>query len=207
MAQGWRKEGGGLCDEELAAALAADLPGSFERLVRAYQGRLYAFALGWVRDPRDAEEIAQDAFVRAYRALAGYPAERVRALALRPWLYRIALNVAHNRRRRRRAPMVSLDRPGDGAAPEPAEDARRLPEAQVELAEQGDELGALVAALPARYRGAVILRHVAGLGYNEAAAVLDQPVGTVKANVHRGTRLLRAALAARRDLYETQGAR
>lgn len=197
-----------MCDEELAAALAADLPGSFERLVLAHQGRLYGFALGWTHDPRDAEEIAQDAFVRAYRALAGYPAARVRALALRPWLYRIALNVAHNRRRGKRPRLVSLDRQGDGAGPEPAEDARRLPEARVELAEQGDELGALVAALPARYRAAVILRHVEGLGYAEVAAVLDQPIGTVKAHVHRGTRLLRAALAARRhDLYDVYGAR
>jgi RNA polymerase sigma-70 factor (ECF subfamily) len=66
------------------AALAADLEGSFERLVLAYQDRLYAFALRLSGSPQDAEEVVQYAFVRAYRAAARYPAERVGDLALRP---------------------------------------------------------------------------------------------------------------------------
>ncbi len=61
---------------------------------------------------------------------------------------------------------------------------------------EGDaELGALVTALPTRYRAAVVLRHVEGLSYDEAATALGQPVGTVKSNVHRGLRLLREAMA------------
>ena len=88
-------EGGPMAHEgSLETDLARDLDGSFERLVLAYQDRLYAFALRFCGNREDAEEVAQDAFVRAYRALKTYPADRVRALALRAWLYRIALNVA-----------------------------------------------------------------------------------------------------------------
>ncbi|MDP9372670.1 MAG: RNA polymerase sigma factor [Chloroflexota bacterium] len=185
---------------ELATGLAADLDGCFDRLVIAYQDRLYRFALRLTGSPRDAEEIAQDAFVRAYRALSAYPPERVRTLALKPWLYQITLNIWRNRTRGKRLHLVPLDVPGDGAAPgclaELEDDERARPEAAAERAERGDELGALVAALPARYRAAVVLRHVEGLSYDELAAVLDQPVGTVKANVHRGIRLLRKALNA-----------
>src|SRR5262252_8133347 len=91
-----------MTDGPLEAALAADLDGPFERLVPEYQDRLFGFALRLTRSREDAEEIAQDAFVRAYRAMKSYPAERVRSLALRAWLYRITLNVARNHRRRRR---------------------------------------------------------------------------------------------------------
>ena len=92
--------------------LARDLEGSFERMVRDYQDRLYSFAHRLTGNPEDAEEIAQDAFVRAYRALKTYPAERVRALQLKAWLYRITLNLARNRFRgkqgRRRADIATL---------------------------------------------------------------------------------------------------
>ena len=78
-------------DEELRSRIADDLDGSFEGLVRAYQDRLFSFALRVTGNREDAEEVAQDAFVRAYRALATYPAERIRALALRAWLYQVTL--------------------------------------------------------------------------------------------------------------------
>ena len=186
--------------QALADDLATDLDGTFERLVLAYQGRIFAFALRFCGDHRDAEEIAQDAFVRAYRALQGYDAGRIRELALRPWLYRIALNVARNRARGRRPSMVPLQVDGDEGettmAP-PLADAEELrPEATAERAETGATLATLVTNLPARYRAAVVLRHVEGLPYPEVAAVLDQPLGTVKANVHRGTKVLRAAWLA-----------
>jgi RNA polymerase sigma-70 factor, ECF subfamily len=186
-------------EHDLPARLAADLDGAFEAVVLTYQDRLFGFALRLTGSRPDAEEIAQDAFVRAYRALADYPPERVRVLALRPWLYRIALNVTRNRARGVRPRLVPLDgerEDGEPAAVEPAEDERRGPEATAERKEQGAELAALVAALPERYRAAVVLRHVAGLSYAEAADALGQPVGTVKANVHRGVRRLRAALVA-----------
>ena len=177
-------------DDELAAALADDLDGSFERLVLTYQDRLYAFALYLCGSPRDAEETVQDTFVRTYRALSGYPAERVRDLQPRAWLFQIAKNVVRNRVRGRHLQLLPLD----GTHAEPEDDELERPETVLERAEQRDELGTLVTRLPDRYRAAVILRHIEGLSYDEVAAVLDQPVGTVKSNVHRGVRLLRAAL-------------
>ncbi|HEY8601393.1 MAG TPA: sigma-70 family RNA polymerase sigma factor [Thermomicrobiales bacterium] len=182
--------------DPLLTALAADLDGTFEGLVTAYQGRLYGFALRFCGDRRDAEEIAQDAFIRAYRALHGYDAARIRELALRPWLYQITINVARNHARKRRPHITPLDaEPGHDEATNQilADDRSQRPEAIVERAETGALLASLVTDLPARYRAAVILRHIAGLPYPEVAATLDQPLGTVKANIHRGVQLLRMA--------------
>jgi RNA polymerase sigma-70 factor (ECF subfamily) len=177
--------------DELVGMLADDLDGSFERLVLAFQDRLYGFALRLLRDPHDAEEVAQDTFVRAYRALGDYQAERIRSLALRPWLYRIALNVVRNRVRGRHLVLVPLDGADGRGAAEPVDRVQPSPDEHTLRAEQADELGAQVAALPRRYREAVVLRHVEGFGYAEIAELLGQPVGTAKANVHRGIRLLR----------------
>ena len=97
---------------DLPARLSADLDGTYRQVMEQYQDRLYAFALRFAGNAEDAEEIVQDAFVRAYRALAGYPAARIAALALRPWLYQITLNAGRNRLRKRRLNVVSLDGAG-----------------------------------------------------------------------------------------------
>jgi RNA polymerase sigma-70 factor, ECF subfamily len=184
-------------DQDLPAALAADVDNSFEQLVLAFRNRLYAFALRLTGSSEDAEEIAQDAFIRAYRALTKYPTERVRTLALRPWLYQITLNIFRNRMRNRPLQLVSLDQGSEEGDLE-LEDAKEpRPEAALERAELKRSLETLVAALPERYRLAVVLRHIQGLGYGEMAGILKQPIGTIKANVHRGTRMLREALDER----------
>src|SRR5262245_24210117 len=79
-------------DVALAKRLARDLDGAFEALVIAHQDRLFTVARRLLGNAHDAEEVAQDAFVRAFRALEGYPAERIRELRLRPWLAAIVLN-------------------------------------------------------------------------------------------------------------------
>jgi RNA polymerase sigma-70 factor (ECF subfamily) len=180
-------------DDDLRQGLARDVDAAFEPLVRAYQDRLYLFALRYCACPPDAEEIVQDAFVRAYRALAAYPREQRATLQVKAWLFQITLNVARNRARRARPRTVPLDGADDDGVLrlDPADDPRNGPEPLVEAAERGRELGALIAALPERYRAPVILRHVNELSYDEVAALLGQPVGTVKSNVHRGVRLLR----------------
>ncbi|HXH13471.1 MAG TPA: sigma-70 family RNA polymerase sigma factor [Alphaproteobacteria bacterium] len=187
-------------EQDLPAALAADLDGNFEQLVLTYQDRLYGFALRLAGNPQDAEEVAQDSFVRAYQALATYSGERRRTLALRPWLYQIALNVFRNRVRGRHLQLVPLDQDDEGGTWEHAADPAPHPDAVLEQAELKETLDALVASLPERYRLAVILRHVQGLGYREMAAVLKQPLGTVKANVHRGLQHLRQALDAQQHI-------
>lgn len=190
-------------DDSLAAHLASDLDRSFEALVRAHQDRLYTIAHRFLGDAHDAEDVTQEAFVRSYRALAGYPADQVRALRLRPWLATIVLNLCRNRVTRRRAPdPVSLDAPSaNGTLPhEPAADPAGLPAAIVDRREARRHWAELVAALPPVYRGPVILRHVDGLSYPEVAQALERPEGTVKAQVHRGLALLRTAYEAAQRL-------
>jgi RNA polymerase sigma factor (sigma-70 family) len=100
----------------------------FERMVEAHQHRIYGFALNLSGNPADAEEIAQDAFVRAHRALGGYDADRVRELKVSAWLHRIALNVFRNRVRRRMRETVPLDSVAEphanGLGPEELHDLR-----------------------------------------------------------------------------------
>jgi RNA polymerase sigma-70 factor (ECF subfamily) len=188
-------------DAALAAALAEDLDGSFERAVRHFQDRLFTFALRLTGSREDAEEVAQDAFVRAYRALQRYPAERVRAMALKAWLYQITLNVARNRLRRKRRPTVSLD-DGDGrgahVAREAHDDPGNRPDARFEVKRQRADIASLVAKLPERYRSPLILRYVEGLKLEEVATILKQPVGTTKSNVHRAINALREAMSESR---------
>lgn len=193
-----------VAEDELYIMLNGDLDSSFEQLVLTYQHRLYGFTLRLSGNPQDAEEIAQDAFVRAYRALPGYSAEQRRTLAIRPWLYQIALNVYRNRVRRHTLRQIPLD-PSDeddrtSLAYQIESDRRDRPEIAAEAGEDRHELAALLTALPEHLRVAVILRHVEGMGYDEIATLLAQPVGTVKAHVHRGTQRVREALVATRLL-------
>ncbi len=172
-------------DAELTSELARDLAGGFEAMVRAYQHRLYAFALGMSGEPADAEEIAQDTFVRAHTALRRYPADRVRALRLNAWLHQIALNAVRNRVRRRSLRVVPVEPETPVADPAPGPEAQALSRAALR------ELANLVSGLPEQQRAAVVLRCMQGMTYAEVAAQLGQPEGTVKSNVHRGLQALR----------------
>jgi RNA polymerase sigma-70 factor, ECF subfamily len=163
----------------------------FERLVREHQDRIFALGLALTGNRHDAEDVAQDTFIRAYRAMATYSPERVRDLKQKAWLHRIAVNVVRNRVRGVRPRMVELNGSEPDIATGPEEDVLRKAEI--------DELAARVACLPAKYREAVVLRHVQDLSYAEVAETLGQPVGTVKANVHRGLKILRGENHGDRD--------
>jgi RNA polymerase sigma-70 factor (ECF subfamily) len=155
----------------------------FERIVLDNQDRIFALGLALTGNRHDAEEVAQDTFLRAYRALVAYPPERIRDLKQKAWLHQIALNVFRNRVRGTRPRLVELNGSEPDHAAGPEEDVMRRAEV--------DELAERVACLPPRYREAVVLRHVQDLSYAEIAEALEQPVGTVKANVHRGLKILR----------------
>ena len=147
-------------------------------------------------DPAEAEDVAQDTFVRAYRALGGYAAGADPRAAPRP----VAGDDRRQRRaqpdRRRRAdrdaaaPLTfldELDAAAIAAGPAPRPRPRRPG------ARPSATAGRPLLALPERYRVPIVLRHVDGLVYDEIAVALDRPEGTVKAQVHRGLALLRAA--------------
>ena len=199
-------------ERALLADLARDLDGSFEALVLAHQDRLYSIALRFIGDAQEAEEAAQDALVRAYRALAGYDAPRIRTMQLRPWLATIVLNLSRNRVTRRRGSppgtlSFDLERPG-ATLPEPVADPAASPASVLDRRESERRWARLVAELPPVYRAPVVLRHVDGLSYPEVATVLGRPEGTVKAQVHRGLALLRTAFEAaeRREHEEVMSA-
>lgn len=179
-------------DAALLEDLARDLDGSFETLVRAHVDRCYAIALRVLGNAHDAEEVAQDALVRAYRALEGYPPDRIRELRLRPWLATIVVNLCRNRHRRKVPASTPLDPLVDRGQEPHAEGADDPAGSAIRTAEL-ERLAALLAGLPDRYRIPVVLRHVDDLSYAELAEVLDRPEGTVKAQVSRGLALLRAA--------------
>src|SRR5687768_5854433 len=189
-------------DDALALGLATDLDGTFETVVLEHQDRLYSLALRSVGDPGEAEELVQDAFVRAYRALVGYEPERRRALAIRPWLSTIVLNLCRNRARRARPVLVDLavldGRNGYAGAGPDRSDARGAgdgsPESSALRREDAETWARRVRALPARYREPVLLRYVDDLAYAEISIALDIPEGTLRAQVHRGLALLRSAL-------------
>jgi RNA polymerase sigma-70 factor (ECF subfamily) len=167
------------------AALAADLDVAFEELVLTFQDGLYRFAVGLSGDFSWAEEIVQDAFVRAYRALKTYDADRRLTLAVKPWLYRITLNVFRNSVRARRLELVSLE-----AASGRADDADG-PEQVALRAAEWEQLLEYLRRLPDLQRAAIVLRYVHDLSYTAIAEVLDEPLNTVKSQVHRGIAALR----------------
>ena len=180
--------------EALPAALAADRDAAFPHLVRALIDGVYSGALRLTGSRADAEDVTQEAFLRAYRALGDLPA------GADPGVAAAAVGVDH---RRQPVPQPGpLRGSGTRRRPCPAEaplaDPAPGPEAQA-LASAGSEaLAAHLARLPWAQRSAVVLRHVTGLSYAEVAAALGRPVGTVKADVHRGLQQLRTLLEEER---------
>lgn len=183
-------------DVALAARLSTDLDRAFPALVEAHAGRLYTIAQRFLGVPSDAEEVAQDALVRAHRALADYDHDRIRALRLRPWLATITINLARNRRRRHadRRPATSIE-PLVAFGLEPRQSPAKSPSVVAERREERRLLSEALLTLPPAARAAVVLRHVDGLSVAETAAALGRPEGTVKALVHRGLAQLRRHLA------------
>jgi RNA polymerase sigma-70 factor (ECF subfamily) len=178
-------------DRELSRALSENVDGNFERLVRVFQDRLYSFSLRLANNRADAEEIVQDGFVRAYRALKAYPPQRIELMDLSPWLYRIVLNVFRTRFRKAQCRPFSPGgvTPATGGAGEIASGPN--PQEMVEEAEGRKQLEKAVASLPERYRVPLVLRYIENIAYAGIKDILKQPEGTVKANVHRGVQLLR----------------
>jgi RNA polymerase sigma-70 factor (ECF subfamily) len=175
-------------DAAVLDGLADDLDVGYESFVRAHAGAVYSTALRLSGSPADADDLAQETFARAYRALKRFDTERTQALQARPWLLTITVNLWRNRlRRAARRPRETPMADGHDVA-----DPRPGPEAKAEDSEASRALAELLVRLPDHHRVPVVLRHVTGLSYAEIASVLDCPVGTAKSNVARGLDQLRA---------------
>ncbi|HEY0395578.1 MAG TPA: sigma-70 family RNA polymerase sigma factor [Candidatus Elarobacter sp.] len=180
-------------DAMLAGALAHDLDRAFEHLVIAYRVRIVSFVNRMLHDGARSEDVAQDVFVRAYRALQTYPPERRAALRLRSWLYAIAHNLVRNAVRDAPPPSESLEY-DDGEARAAVADTGPTPEELVLRTEAWGSVDAAIARLSPALRPAFVMRYVDELSYDEIALTLSQPVGTVKASAHRGLIAVRAHL-------------
>lgn len=182
-------------EEQLCLGLVVDLDAGFADVVRTHERLVYSVALRLTRRPPDAEDLAADAFLRAYRALCGYDAVRIRALRLRPWLLTILRNTARN------ATRDASRRPGPPPVFEPMDDVAAGPsvEEQVEQDHVQREWGELLSRLPDVQRTAVVLRHVERLPISEVAEILGCPDGTAKSHISRALRKLRALLAEHGD--------
>ena len=173
---------------------------AFDQLVSKYQRKLERLLSRYVRDAADVEDVAQEAFIKAYRALPGFRGDS----AFYTWLYRIGINTAKNYlvAQGRRAPTSTGF---DAEEAEGFDDAALLrdintPESLLMTKQIGETVNAAMAALPEELRRAIMLREIDGLSYEEIAATMDCPIGTVRSRIFRA----REAVAGRlRPLLDT----
>lgn len=177
--------------EQLTQRLANGDPNAPGDLVQRHYPELYRYALGMLRDRTAAQDAVQSSFENALTALGHYSEERIRTIALRPWLYRIVLNVVRNmvRRQKWEVPLAEVpERPRGGRpAASKAGDKKDVHEAWLDVV---DALG----HLPERQRTAVILRYLADMPYGEISEVTGWPEGTAKTLVRRGLGRLQVLL-------------
>ena len=174
--------------------------GAFDELVRRHQREIFAVALRMLGSRDEAEEVAQDAFVRAYRALGSFRREA----KLSTWLVSITMNLCRNRRRwwarRRQVIVASLDDPVDteeGGIGHEVADPAPTPAAMAQQREEREQLAAALQCLSDADRMVIVLRDVQGYAYEEIAQILDCRLGTVKSRINRARLALRAVLDGR----------
>lgn len=178
-------------DEKLLTRFLDGEEEAFEALVVRYEAPLRKLAYGLVRDWGLAEDVAQDAFIRAYRKATTFRG----GAPVKAWLYRIAINRAYDELRRiRRKKEVPLE---EALLPDRG---RASTEAIVEARELSGQIARALAELRPEYRTPLVLREIEGMTYREIAEFLDWPLGTVQIRIHRGRLELRSHLA---DLKES----
>lgn len=169
-------------DDELIALALAGRGDAFGTLVERYERAVYHLAYRTLREIEEAKDACQEAWIKAYRALASFrPGAKFAT-----WIFTICYRVCCDRLAKRKR--YSGEEPPDFADPSAG------PEAVVEAGEEAARLRAAVAALPEKYRVVVTLFHLQGKQYEEIAEVLSLPLGTVKTHLFRAKDLLRAAL-------------
>jgi len=184
--------------KNLAVAVHRNADGALDCLVRTYQDRLFSYASHLLANSFDAQEVIQDAFLRAHRALTTrYDEAKCAGLVLGPWLYRITRNLAYNRRRTHRSRSeVSLEESGDGYAPllrYPPEAAQSL-----EATEQARTLQLALERLNPAERDVILLRFTEEMSYAEIAAIVGASEASVRGKVFRALGKLRSALRKNR---------
>ena len=173
--------------------------GAYDLLVLKYQHKVVKLVMRYLRDPADAEDVAQEAFIKAYRALPQFRGDS----AFYTWLYRIAINTAKNALAARDRNPVSyeLDTQNNDENSDMVSRLRdpETPEGLALTEEIRDTVNHAIESLPEDLRTAIVLRELEGLSYEEIAASMDCPVGTVRSRIFRAREAIDKRL---RDVFD-----
>jgi RNA polymerase sigma-70 factor (ECF subfamily) len=186
-----------LPDADIVALAQEGRETAFRELIRRYERPVFSLVFRMVRDRSTAEDLAQETFIKVLNHIDRYVPE----FKFSSWLFKIANNLAIDHLRKKQLPTVSID-----GAPD-ATTAAQIEATSFELAsntesaldelearELGGAIERAIAGLRPEYRACIMLRHVEGRSYEEIAATLDLPLGTVKTYIHRARHELRKAL-------------
>ena len=188
-------------DRQLVARAQGGDKRAFELLVEKYQRKLGRLLARFIRDPAEVEDVTQEAFIKAYRALPGFRGDS----AFYTWLYRIGINTAKNYLMAlgRRAPTSTEVEAEDAEGFEDGEQLRDIntPESLLLSKEIAQTVNATIDELPEELRTAIQLREIEGMSYEDIARIMDCPIGTVRSRIFRA----REAIAERlRPLLDTR---
>lgn len=177
-------------DQDLVERVQRGDKTAFDLLVRKYQHRVVKLVMRYLRDPADAEDVAQEAFIKAYRALPQFRGES----AFYTWLYRIAINTAKNAAVSRSRSPVEYDLDLQDSDESYDIQARMADHDTPEALALAEEIRAVVAqaidSLPEELRTAIVLRELDGQSYEDIAATMDCPVGTVRSRIFRAREVI-----------------
>ena len=173
-------------ERRLIAQIQAGDRQAFERLLDTYETRVYRLALRYTGTPSDAEDVTQEIFLGVYKSLGKFRGEST----LATWIYRVALNHCLEFRRKRKLDSVPYDEELTLAT----RDWRDSPEQSANKGELSDRVEAALQCLSPQHREVILLHELQGLTYQEAASVLNVPVGTVKSRLSNAFRKLRDLL-------------
>jgi RNA polymerase sigma-70 factor (ECF subfamily) len=184
----WRSEP---AEENLAVAVHRLEAGALERMIDRFEGALYSYAYGILQNTFDAQEVVQDAILRAHRALTKqYDEQRCRELALRPWLFRTTRNLCLNKRRSKtralEQPLDTFDDGRIGPFVKQSDDAERREDAEL--------LRRAMGALPVEARELIVLRFMEEMSYSDIAKTVGATEASLRGKVFRSLKLLRDAL-------------
>ncbi|CAM4372267.1 RNA polymerase sigma factor RpoE [Bordetella muralis] len=191
-------------DAELVARVQRGDKKAFDLLVLKYQRKILRLLGRMIRDPAEIEDVAQEAFIKAYRALPQFRGES----AFYTWLYRIAVNTARNwlasAGRRPSAPNAIETEDGETFNETDNLTDISTPESMVASREIAETVNAVIEELPEELRTAIVLREIEGMSYEDIAQSMDCPIGTVRSRIFRA----REAIATRlRPLLDTDAER
>jgi RNA polymerase sigma-70 factor (ECF subfamily) len=189
---------GQLDDKELAALAAKGREGAFRELLSRYERPVFSLVYRMVRDRTLAEDLAQEAFIRAFNAIESYKSR----YKFSSWIFKIANNHTIDHLRKKKLDTVSIDGSPHATTPEEEAETRLVveshdeaPDRYVEARELGGRIEEAIGQLRPEYRTAVLLRHVEGHTYEEIAEIMDLPLGTVKTYLHRARGELKGLLS------------